>query len=123
MNAEEIIAERKLIFISPDGNESLSSIQLGKPYSSDEHGYCCDIEIPNIKKRRFASGVDAIQAIQLSIFMLASILDVMKKKVGKYCGQIHDTRLQQEKYLKLTNLQELNKRSNVRYWPKADICI
>ena len=83
MNAEEIIAERKLIFISPDGNESLSSIQLGKPYSSDEHGYCCDIEIPNIKKRRFAPGVDAIQAIQLSIFMLASILDVMKNKGWK----------------------------------------
>lgn len=84
MDKDELIAERELIFVAPDGSETLSSVQFSKPYFTDEHGCCCDWEIPNIEKRRFAAGVDGIQAILLSMLMVASHLDVKSEKGWKF---------------------------------------
>ena len=84
MKDNEIIAERKLIFIAPGGGETFSSIQLGHPYDNEQYGCCCDIEIPDIKKRKFTAGVDSMQAIQLSMLTMFTILDVMQSKGWKF---------------------------------------
>ena len=69
-----VIAERELIFVSPEGKEMLSSLQFGMPYSSERHGYCVDFEIPQIEKLRFGAGVDGIQALLLTMSLAESIL-------------------------------------------------
>lgn len=84
MNKDELIAERELIFVSPDGSETLSSVQFSMPYFTDNYGCCCDWEIPSIEKRRFAAGVDGIQAILSAMLMVASHLDVKSDKGWKF---------------------------------------
>jgi hypothetical protein len=75
MDTTEIIAERSLLFISPDGTEISSSIQIGRPRSDAKHDFRCDFEIPNVEKRRFAAGVDTLQALLLTISLAESILE------------------------------------------------
>ena len=72
---EDVIAERELVFVAPDGLEIASRIQFGRPYFRDIHGFCCDFEIPSVEQQRYAAGVDGIQAITLAMCMAASILD------------------------------------------------
>jgi hypothetical protein len=80
MDNAEVIAERRLIFVRPEGSEVASSIQFCRPYLSDKLGFCCDLEIPGVEKRRATAGVDGLQAILLAMSLAASILDA---KVAK----------------------------------------
>lgn len=75
MDAAEVIAERSLIFVAPDGTEIASSIQFGRPYFDRQHGCCCDFEIPNLEKRRYGAGIDGIQAILLTMSFVEAILE------------------------------------------------
>jgi hypothetical protein len=70
----EVMAERQLLFISPEGKEILSSLQIGHPYVKEAHGVCCDCEVPEILNRTYAAGVDGIQAILLTLSLLESRL-------------------------------------------------
>ncbi len=74
MEATEIIAERQLLFVSPEGQEILSSIQFGAPYFRESHGYCCDCEVPNIERRPYGAGVDGIQVMLLAMGLVESQL-------------------------------------------------
>jgi hypothetical protein len=76
MDAADVIAERQLIFVKPDGSEIASSVQFGRPYVSDKYGVCCDLEIPGVAKRRFSAGIDGVQAILTAMSLAATILDV-----------------------------------------------
>jgi hypothetical protein len=76
MDAAEVIAERPLIFITPEGSEIASSIQFGRPYQSEKFGCCCDMEIPGVEKRRLSGGVDGVQAIQIAMSLAATLLDI-----------------------------------------------
>ena len=80
MNQDLVIAERELLFIAPNGEEILSSIQLGKPYLSEKYGTLCDFEIPKIHKKQFGAGADGIQAIILTMSMVETILSLKIKK-------------------------------------------
>jgi len=80
MDAAEVIAERRLIFVTPEGAEIASSIQFGRPYFSDKFGCCCDMEIPGVEKRRFSGGVDGVQAIQIAMSLAATLLEVRVTK-------------------------------------------
>jgi hypothetical protein len=75
MDTTEIIAERTLLFISLDGSEIASSIQFGRPHLDGKHGFRCDFEIPNVEKRKFGAGVDALQALLLTMSLAESILE------------------------------------------------
>lgn len=53
MEPSEVIAARELVFVAPDGSETISAVQLGRPYPNEGLScYCCDFEIPGIEKRR-----------------------------------------------------------------------
>jgi hypothetical protein len=81
MDKAEIIAERNLLFVKPDGAEINSHIQFGRPYFTEEHGWCCDCEIPRIEKRRYGAGVDGIQALLLTMSLVETLLEV-KRSLG-----------------------------------------
>ena len=83
MKQDQIIAERALLFVSPEGVEISSSIQLSKPYVSEKHGTLCDFEIPKVHKKQFGAGVDGIQAIILTMSMVKTILSLKAKKGWK----------------------------------------
>jgi Domain of unknown function (DUF6968) len=76
MDAAEVIAERHLVFVTPEGAEIASSIQFGRPYFTEKFGCCCDMEIPGIEKRRLSGGVDGVQAIQIAMSLAATLLEV-----------------------------------------------
>ena len=83
MDRSEVIAERFLIFVSPEGKEILSSVQIGAPYANDDHGTCCDFEVPNVVKRRYGAGVDGIQALLLTMSAVWSHLDLLVSRGWK----------------------------------------
>jgi hypothetical protein len=80
MDTAEVIAERVLVFVSPEGAEFVSSIQFSRCYVSEEFGVCCDFEIPGVAKRRLSAGVDGVQAIQIAMSLAATILDLHVSK-------------------------------------------
>ena len=84
MDASEVIAERRLIFVRPNGTEVASSIQFCRPYFKDDFGVLCDMEIPGIEKRRWSGGVDGVQAILLAMSLAASILDAKAEKGWRF---------------------------------------
>jgi Domain of unknown function (DUF6968) len=83
MDASEVIAERKLLFIAPDGSEIVSAVQFCRPYFDDSRGFLCDMEIPGIEKRRWGAGVDGVQAILLAMSLAAALLDARVEKGWK----------------------------------------
>ena len=83
MNQDQIIAERALLFLSPDGQEIESAIQLSKPYKSEEYGMLCDFEIPSIHKKQWGAGIDGTQSIILTISIAKTILELKAKKGWK----------------------------------------
>ena len=84
MDAAEVIAERQLIFVTPEGSEILSSIQFCRPYFSEKYrAYCCDMEIPGVAKRRLSAGMDGVQAIQIAMSLAGTILDLHSRKGWK----------------------------------------
>jgi hypothetical protein len=74
MKDTEVMAERQLLFISPEGKEIFTSVQVGAPYIREAHGVCCDCEVPEVLSRTYAAGVDGIQAILLTLSLLESRL-------------------------------------------------
>ena len=83
MNQDQIIAERALLFLSPDGQEIESAIQLSKLYKSEEYGMLCDFEIPGIHKKQWGAGIDGIQSIILTMSIAKTILELKAKKGWK----------------------------------------
>jgi hypothetical protein len=84
MDSAEAIAERRLIFVTPEGSEVVSSIQFSRVYFSDEFSaHCCDMEIPGVAKRRLSAGMDGVQAIQIAMSLAATILDLHVAKGWK----------------------------------------
>jgi hypothetical protein len=77
VNPSELIAERRLTFITPGGDEIASAIQFSRPYLSDEFGICCDMEIPGIEKRRLSAGTDGVQAIQIAMSLAATVVGML----------------------------------------------
>jgi len=83
MNQDQVIAERALLFLSPNGQEIESSIQLSKPYKSEEYGTLCEFEIPGIHKKQWGTGIDGIQSIILTMSIVKTILELKAKKGWK----------------------------------------
>ena len=83
MIKSEVIAERNLIFVSPDGSEILSSIQIGTPYLNDDHGSCCDFEVPHVVRRRYGAGIDGIRALLLTMSAVEAHLNQLVSKGWK----------------------------------------
>jgi hypothetical protein len=83
MNQDQIIAERELLFITPEGKEIQSSIELSKPYISEKYGTLCDFEIPKVHKKQWGAGIDGIQAIILTMSIVKTVLSLKADKGWK----------------------------------------
>jgi hypothetical protein len=76
VDSADVFADRALIFVSPDGSETLSQIQLGRPYMLEELAWRCDCEIPNVLKRRHGAGIDGLHALLLTMSLVETLLEV-----------------------------------------------
>jgi hypothetical protein len=70
----DIIAKRELLAKSPTGITLHTAIEFGKPYETEEHGWCCDLTMEGIDKPHYAAGIDSLQAIMLTMALAESIL-------------------------------------------------
>ena len=71
-----VIATRELDLKDADGDRPVI-VRIGMPQpTDDEHDYYCPFEIDGLGDRtvRRAIGIDAVQALQLAIMMIGSIL-------------------------------------------------
>jgi hypothetical protein len=75
MDAGDVFAYRTLIFVAPDGLETLSQIQLGRPYMMEELAWRCDYEIANVLKRRHGAGLDGLHALLLTMSLVETLLE------------------------------------------------
>jgi hypothetical protein len=75
MDATDVFANRTLIFVAPDGAETLSQIQFGRPYMLEELAWRCDWEIPNVMKRRYGAGIDGLHALLLTMSLVETLLE------------------------------------------------
>jgi hypothetical protein len=75
MDNDEIFAGRSLVFVAPDGAETLSQIQFGRPYMLEELAWRCDYEVPNILTRRYGAGIDGLQAFLLTMSLVETLLE------------------------------------------------
>ena len=71
----EIIAERKLFSISPDGQKKILIITIGKPYQVDDVSWACPVNIEGLyKKLKDSVGIDSWQALSLAIALVRQLL-------------------------------------------------
>ena len=77
----EVVAQREVLVEKPSGEMFATAIQFSKPYQSEKHGWCCDLNMKGIDKSRFGAGVDSLQAIMLTMSLAESIL-VAREKDG-----------------------------------------
>jgi hypothetical protein len=68
-------ADRSLIFVAPDGQETPSQIQFGRPYMVEELSWHCDFEVPGVLKRRYGAGIDGLQALLLTMSLVETLLE------------------------------------------------
>jgi len=75
LDATDVFVNRTLIFVAPDGVETLSQIQFGRPFMLEELAWRCDCEIPNVLKRRYGAGIDGLHALQLTMSLVETLLE------------------------------------------------
>ena len=81
----EVIATRSLLLLRDGTAKAEVIVVLGKPQAGqDQHGFYCPYQIRGAgdEKVRAAHGVDAFQALQLALSILAVELDVLNKELG-----------------------------------------
>ena len=71
---KEHIAECRIIYCSPDGNEILTSVQVGQPHQDDDLKWACDVEIPGVDRLRTIHGADSLHALILATGYLSDRL-------------------------------------------------
>jgi hypothetical protein len=91
----EIIAERVLTLLQDNGNATQVFVRLGKPQASSEGDeYYCPFQVVGIgdEKVRQISGIDAFQALQLTLRVISFKLHHYRKqsKVVLYCWERGD---------------------------------
>ena len=81
---EQILAERELLGLKPDGSKSKIIIRIGMPYQSSEVDWACPIEAIGLhKKLADIHGIDSFQALMLSLHLLKQILSRYVEEGGK----------------------------------------
>ena len=74
--AQEIIAERDLIGINPDGSRFTIMLKIGKPYTIDNSEWACPVGAIGLYKRlRDIQGSDSFQALMRAIEFLRQLLE------------------------------------------------
>lgn len=70
-----IIAERKIFSISPDGQKKILRIGIGKPYQINDVSWACPVKVDGLhKKIRDSVGIDSWQAIGIAIALVRQLL-------------------------------------------------
>ncbi len=73
---QEIIAERDLIGIKPDGSKFKIMLKIGKPYTVDGVTWTCSVGAIGLYKRlREISGIDSFQALMQAIKFLKQLIE------------------------------------------------
>ena len=81
----EVIATRSLLLLRDGTAKAEVTVVLGKPQAGqDQQEFYCPYQIRGAgdEKVRAAHGVDAFQALQLALSILAVELDVLNKELG-----------------------------------------
>jgi hypothetical protein len=84
-NVGEIIAERKLTQLHDDGPPTELVVLLGKPKQTPGYeDYYCPYQINGAGDRKvwYSCGIDAFQALQLTIRSIGVELEVLNKRLG-----------------------------------------
>jgi hypothetical protein len=68
------IANCSIIFREPDGNEIMTSVQLGRLRQEEDMKWACDVEIPGVDRVHTIHGVDSLHALILAAGYLADRL-------------------------------------------------
>jgi len=69
----ETVAEREVLVKKPNGEIFNTSIQFGKPYENEKHGWCCDLIMEGIDNPHYGAGADSLQALILTMSLVESI--------------------------------------------------
>lgn len=81
----EVIAERKLLMTTADGQVTTVTVRLGRPLPfPDDTGYYATFQVTGAgsEKVKYAGGIDAIQALQLAFKMVDAYLDALGEEQG-----------------------------------------
>lgn len=71
----EIIAEREIFAISPDGEKKILTIAVGKPYQVDDVSWACPVQVEGLnKKLSDVVGIDSWQALGLAFALVRQLL-------------------------------------------------
>ena len=73
---EEIVAERDLIGIDPEGSEFQIMLKIGKPYAVDSEQWACPVGAIGLYRRlREVRGKDPLQALMRAFKLLRQMLE------------------------------------------------
>jgi hypothetical protein len=80
----QVIAERRYILETPSGSKEEVIVRLGVPQESPERGFYCPFEIVGFGNTRIkcAFGVDAFQALKLTVKMIGVDLHYFRQRYG-----------------------------------------
>ena len=72
---DEIIAEREIFSISPDGGKKILRVAVGKPFQVDDVSWACPVKVEGLyKKTRDVVGADSWQALGLAFALVRQLL-------------------------------------------------
>lgn len=81
---EEIIAERDLIGVNPDGSKFKIMLKIGKPYTLGSKEWACSVGAIGLYKRlREIRGVDSFQTLMQAIKFLRQLLEYFIEDGGR----------------------------------------
>ena len=81
----EVIAVRELYIADKQRQKKTIVVSLGKPQMfPDVHEHYCPFQISGVgaEKIKYASGIDAMQALQLALVMIGASLRFLNEKTG-----------------------------------------
>lgn len=87
-NIGEVIAIRKMKFISDDGRKEKAFLKVGKPYEYNEDlDWCCPYELSTESSKKVFGmiGIDPLQALELTMKTLKVEIEFWEKnQKGKF---------------------------------------
>jgi hypothetical protein len=89
---EEIIAERDLIGINPDGSRFKIMLKIGRPHTVDGGNWACSVgAIGLYKKLREIRGGDSLEALMKAIKFLQQLIEYFIDDGGILLSAVDET--------------------------------
>ena len=73
---DDIITERKIFSLSPDGQKKILRIAIGRPYQVDDVSWACPLKFEGLLKKTInVVGIDSWQALNLTLALVRQLLN------------------------------------------------